>query len=93
MQAKEKHERYLFYRRKQKNGEPFDTFLMDIKRLVRCCEFGEKKGEMLRDAIVMGIQDEKVQLRFLEKSDLTYIEAVEKGSARRSNERANQHDK
>lgn len=73
------YERFMFYQRKQKDGEPFDTFLMDIKRLARTCEFTDRENEMLRDQIVMGIQDKKVQLRMLEMSDLTYEKAVEKG--------------
>lgn len=73
------YERFMFYQRKQKDGEPFDTFLMDIKRLARTCEFTDREQEMLRDQIVMGINDKKVQLRLLETSDLTYAKAVEKG--------------
>lgn len=34
---------------------------------------------MLRDQIVMGIYDKKVQLRMFEQKDLTYDQAVEKG--------------
>lgn len=73
------YERYLFYKRKQKDGEPFDAFLMDIKRLARTCAFTDRENEMLRDQIVMGIYDNKVQRRLLETSDLTYEQAVEKG--------------
>lgn len=73
------YERFMFYQRKQKDGEPFDTFLMDIKRLAKTCEFAEKEREMLRDQIVMGIYDKKVQLKLLETSDLNYEKAVEKG--------------
>lgn len=72
------YERFNFYQRRQKDGEPFDTFLMDIKRLARSCEFGDRENEMLRDQIVMSVQDKKVQLRLLEMSDLTYDKAVEK---------------
>lgn len=72
-------DRFLFYQRKQKEGEPFDTFLMDIERLVKNCAFTGNENEMLRDQIVMGIHDKKVQLRILETSDLTYEQAVEKG--------------
>lgn len=73
------YDRFLFYQRKQKEGEPFDTFLMDIRRLVKNCEFDDKENEMMRDRIVMGIYDKKIQVRMLETSDLTYAQAVEKG--------------
>lgn len=32
------YERFVLNQRKQKESEPFDTFLMDIKRLARTCE-------------------------------------------------------
>lgn len=73
------YERFMFYQRKQKANEPFDAFLMDLKKLSRNCEFADKEKEMIRDQIVMGVQDKKLQLRLLEKNDLTYDTAVEKG--------------
>lgn len=71
------YERFVLNQRKQKEGEPFDTFLMDIKRLARTCEFGANENEMLRDRIVWGVHDQKLQLRLIEKNDLTYDQAVE----------------
>lgn len=57
------YERFVFYQRKQKEGESFDVFHVDIKRLVKNCEFGDKESEMLRDQIVMGVVDNKLQMR------------------------------
>ncbi|XP_055309197.1 myb-like protein F, partial [Sitodiplosis mosellana] len=64
--------------RYQKEGESFDAFLMDIKLLVKSCEFNQATNEMLRDRIVMGITDKKLQTKLLESNDLTYDAAVEK---------------
>lgn len=75
------YERYVFYQRNQREGETFDAFLIDIKRLVRTCEFGQAENEMLRDRIVMGITDKKLQARLLETADLTYDTAVTKARA------------
>lgn len=72
------YERYVFYQRTQHEGESFDVFLMEIKRLVRTCEFGATENEMLRDRIVMGVVDKKLQKRLLETATLTYDTAVEK---------------
>lgn len=48
------YERYNFYQRNQKEGESFDAFLMDIKILVKSCEFtANTTNEMFRDRIVM----------------------------------------
>lgn len=72
------YERYMFYQRKQREGESFDAFLIDIQKLVKTCEFNDKEKEMLRDRIVMGVFDVKLQARLLEIKDLTYTVAVEK---------------
>lgn len=75
------YERFLFYQRKQKEIEPFDTFFTDITRLSRSCEFGETQEERVRDQIVMGVNDTKLQARLLQISDLTCAMAVEKSRA------------
>lgn len=71
-------ERFMFISRSQKDGESFDSFLMDIKRLASSCDFGAIESEMIRDRIVHGIANKKVQTRLLEMSELTYDKAVEK---------------
>ncbi|XP_055307617.1 MATH and LRR domain-containing protein PFE0570w-like, partial [Sitodiplosis mosellana] len=71
------YERFVLNQSKQKEGEPFDAFLMDIKRLARTCEYGDRENEMLRDRIVWGVQCRKLQLRLIEKNELTYDQAVE----------------
>lgn len=72
------YERYMFYQRNQNDGEQFDTFLMDIRQLARSCEFGDNENEMLRDRIVMGIADKRMQAKLLEAQALTYDNAVDK---------------
>lgn len=74
----EVYERFVFYQRNQKEGEPFDTFLLDIRHLVKTCEFGELEESMLRDRIVMGVNHKKLQRTLLETAKLTYTQAVEK---------------
>ena len=41
------YDRYLFYSRNQAEGENFDNFLTDIKKLLVSCEFKEEKDDML----------------------------------------------
>lgn len=71
-------ERFMFISRAQKEGESFDAFLMEIKRLANTCEYAAMENEMLRDRIVHGVASKKVQTKLLEMSDLTYEKAVEK---------------
>lgn len=70
-------ERYTFGSRNQKKGEPFDTFLMDIKKLARTCEFTEEHN-MIRDRIVIGTTDTKLREKLLVERNLTMDQAIEK---------------
>lgn len=74
----EVYERFVFYKRNQSQGEPFDVFLMDIKRLVKSCNFADKEEEMLRDRIVLGVNENNIQIKLIETQQLTYAAAVEK---------------
>lgn len=74
----EVYERFVFYQRNQKENEPFDSFLMDIKKLVRTCEFGNMEENMLRDRIVMGVHSKQLQTKLLEASNLNCNTAIEK---------------
>jgi hypothetical protein len=73
------YERYCFYKRDQRDGEPFDNFLMDIRKLVKTCKFGtdEQTDSMLRDRIVLGVCDPKLQEKLLQMDDLNYDKAVD----------------
>lgn len=71
-------ERYMFISRSQKEGESFDSFLMEIKRLSSTCEYGANEKEMLRDRIVHGITNKDMQRKLLTMGDLTCDQAIEK---------------
>lgn len=72
------YERFVFYKRKQSQGESFDEFLADIKKLAKPCEFGQAKDEMLRDRIVLGIFDTKLQEKLLCMTDHSLEKVTEK---------------
>lgn len=74
------YERYKFGIRNQKEGEPFDSFLMDIKKLAHTCAFNDE-GDMVRDRIVIGIADSKLRTRLLEVRNLSLDDAVDKARA------------
>ena len=60
------YERARFNRRYQLEGESVDEYITALYSLVETCEYGTLRDEMLRDRIVVGIQDsamsEKLQL-------------------------------
>ena len=56
------YERYTFMKRIQKLGEPFDTFVTDLRNLIRTCEnHVYVRDNLLRDQIVLGITSEAVR--------------------------------
>ena len=60
------YERYVYNRRVQANGERFDAFLGDVRRLARSCEFGDVMESMIRDRIVVGIRDDGTRHKLLQ---------------------------
>ena len=59
-------ERAKFNSRNQRAGESVDSFITDLYGLARHCNFGALKEELIRDRIVVGLQNrelsEKLQL-------------------------------
>lgn len=78
---------FNFFKREQLDGETFDNFYSEIRRLVKNCNF-ENESRMLRDRIVMGVYDKRVQQKLLEDASLTLDKAVDKC---RSMELAKEH--
>ena len=68
----EVYETFKFNKRKQEEGESFDSFLLDLRKLVKPCEYKDE-DRMLRDKIVIGTNNSKLQKKLLEteKLDLT----------------------
>ena len=52
------YQRYLFYQRVQEANERFDTFLAEVRRIARSCEFESMEKSMIRDRVVVGVKDD-----------------------------------
>lgn len=63
------YERFVFYNRSQKQNEPIDDFVRDLKELSSSCEF-TNVSEMVRDRIVLGIADSKLQEKLLKMENI-----------------------
>ena len=57
--------RYEFNERKQKPGESIAEFLAAIRKIADDCEYGTVLDDMLRDRLVFGVADKRLQNRFL----------------------------
>ena len=74
----ETYERYKFLKRKQEQGETFESFLTDLKNLVSSCGYHvEEKSKVLRDQIVMGVLSNVVREKLLDQAALTLNTAVD----------------
>ena len=63
---------FKFNSRSRKPGESIATYVAELKRLAEDCAFGDFLQEMLRDRIVCGINDVRIQHRLLAEPELTY---------------------
>ena len=70
-------QRFRFNSRIQKEGESVAEFVAQLRQLSEHCQFGDTLNDMLRDRIVCGINDQRIQRRLLAESDLTLAKAME----------------
>ena len=68
-------ERARFNKRKQEKGESIELFITDVHHLAESCEFGTLKKELIRDRIVVGIQDTTLSERLQMEPNLTLDKA------------------
>ena len=83
-------QRFKFGSRKQKPGESIATFASELRRLSEHCNFGNTLDDMLRDRIVCGISDARLQRRLLAEPELTLKRALELAQAQESAEQGAQ---
>ena len=59
---------YNFQERKQQQGETFETFVPDLRNLVKDCNY-DKPSEIVRDRIVAGILSQDIPEKLLTEGD------------------------
>ena len=65
-------ERLKFNRRIRHSGESVPTFVSGLRQLSRYCDFGDGLSDMLRDRLICGINDDRIQRRLLSEPELTF---------------------
>ena len=65
------HERAKFDKRSQLPDEPAEQFIASLYNLASDCNFGDLKNELIRDRIVVGIQDASLSERLQTEPELT----------------------
>lgn len=72
------YERARFNQRRQEPGETVEAFVTALHRLVAHCGYGALKYEMVRDRLIVGLQDAKLSETLQSYPDLTLETAVQK---------------
>ena len=82
-------QRYNFNMRVQQPGESIADYVAQLRKLSEHCKYGDSLDEMLRDRIVCGCRDKRLQCKLLAEPELTLekafttaqsMELAEKGS-------------
>jgi hypothetical protein len=69
-------ERYKFNMRVRKSGESVSAFVGELWSLSRNCEYNESVNDMIRDRLVVGINDIGIQKKLLGEGTLTLKKAM-----------------
>ena len=70
-------QRYKFNSRCRQASETVADYVATLRMLSENCEFGNSLNDMLRNRLVWGIDDSKIQQRLLDESFLTFGKALE----------------
>lgn len=70
-------QRCKFNSRQRKQGESIATYVAELRAIAEFCNYGDKLDEMLRDRLVCGVNDDRIQCSLLKRSELTLEKALE----------------
>ena len=73
--------RYKLFSYRQSEGQCFDNFLTELKKLSKQCEFSDLQNSRIRDMIIIGMTDNHLRQRLLREPDLTLDSALKLGHA------------
>lgn len=77
-ETNETYERYVFNKRAQNEGESFESFLSSLRYLVKSCNYCDTCiNSVLRDKILLGINDTNTQQLLLRERKLSLEKAID----------------
>ena len=74
-------QRYKFHSHFRQEHESVSTFVSQLRSLSKDCNFGDTLELMLRDRLVSGINNDRIQRRLLAEKDLTFVKALDIATA------------
>ena len=63
--------RYKFFTYRQEDGQTFDKYLTELRKLCNDCELDTLKDSILKDMLIIGLNNKRVQERLLRDEDIT----------------------
>ncbi|XP_076672237.1 uncharacterized protein LOC143371175 [Andrena cerasifolii] len=69
-QRNETYERFLFNSRKRQEGETFEHYVTELKKMAKRCNYSTLVESMIRDNIIYHMTDSKLQQTVLKSQDL-----------------------
>ena len=79
------YERFLLFTQKQQPQEKIDDYVKTLRSLAETCEYGQLKSSIIKDALVIGIHDNRLRENLLKDCDLSLETAI---SIARASEKA-----
>ena len=70
-------QRFQFNTRCRQSGESIGQFVAALRQLSEHCNFGGSLDDMLRDRLICGVDDGRIQRRLLAETDLDFKRAYE----------------
>lgn len=74
-------QRFRFNSRMRKAGETVTVYVAELRKLAQDCNYGDTLKQMLRDRLVCGVADDRIQRRLLAETGLTFDKALELAQA------------
>ena len=74
-------QRFKFNSRNRHSGESVADYVAELRRLSEYCKYDVTLTDMLRDCLVCGINDHRMQRRLLAEKELTFAKALELAQA------------
>ncbi|KFD46136.1 hypothetical protein M513_12978 [Trichuris suis] len=74
--SSEIYHRFVYQRRLQRPDETVSSYVAELRRLAQYCNFGDTLDSRLRDQLVCGLRDQKLQRQLLCVSELTFSSAL-----------------
>ena len=69
--------RFKFNSHFRQQGETIQQYVAELRNISEHCEFGDQLEKMLRDRLVCGLNEERIQRRLLAESQLEFKKAME----------------